>query len=197
MFLLSLQEPGGVFIALVSVPFSPVCRRIMRVSAGYPLPVTWGGTDMWASGNTFLFREIIHPIFFWPLKAKRLGINFSYLSLFFIFLPLILPLLTHFCHSWSTCYSDDSLTLPQKTEKLKIKQANKSRIWTTTCPMFCIIVIGNETLKINYLWVEERFPLLSNISVPDQTVWTTKPHWPSKFLVDHHLPKASILNKKH
>jgi len=63
----------------------------------------------------------------------------------------------------------------------------------TTCLMFCITVVCDQMLKINLLCEEERFSLTNN-SVPDQTVWTTKACRPSKFIVYHQSPKASILN---
>lgn len=72
--------------ASVLVPFSPACRRIVRVSAAYSLPVTWGVTDMWAWRNT-LFGQIIRSLFFWPLEAKRLGISLAiwhFLAFFFL-----------------------------------------------------------------------------------------------------------------
>lgn len=134
-----------------------------------------------------------HPMAFWPLEAKRLGINFSNLSLIYPFFPFILPLLPPSCGSWSTCCSDNSLTLPQKTEKLE-KKPSKAEC----CPQHVLCSVSLSLAIKHYKptpYVERRdFSLLSNNSIPDQTVWTTKPCWPSRFLVDHHSPKAPILN---
>lgn len=77
MFLRALEEPGGDFHRFSLCPLLPsvknggecVCCDLRR--------------NLWAWRNTFLFGQIIHPILFWLLEAKRSGISFSYHFLHF------------------------------------------------------------------------------------------------------------------
>lgn len=95
----SLQCPGGPLHSFGLLPSSlQHTEGQWGVSAGHPLPVTSGGTDMCLltqAGHS-------HPMAFWPLEAERLSINLSYLPLSYPFFPLILLLFPPSCGSWST-----------------------------------------------------------------------------------------------
>lgn len=108
-------------------------------------------------GSLLTQADNSHPMAFWPLEAKRLGINFSNLSLSYPFFPFILPLLPPSCGSWSTCCSDNSLTLPQKTEKLKTKQAKQNVVHNMSCVLYHYHWQSNITNQ-PFMWRGEIFP---------------------------------------
>lgn len=152
----SRQCPGGPLHSFGLLPSSlQHTEGQWGVSAGHLLPVTSGGTDMCLltqAGHS-------HPMAFWPPEAKRLSVNLSYLPLsypFFSFDPTSISSFLWFLVNRLFRWLSNIAT---ENWKVKNKTGKQSRMFSTTCPEYCITVIGDQILQINCLCGEERFSL--------------------------------------
>lgn len=166
-FIFALWEDKRVKVLLLSHSTKPATLVMLLPSHQHPggalhssgLYLPLFSTQKGSGGNLldspYLWLE--KELTFWERDWALLSATCHFLSPFFHW---NLPLFPPSCGSWSTCSWDDSLNIATEKWKGKNKTGRQCRMLLTTCPVFCISVLGDQASQINCLHGEERFYLI-------------------------------------